>query len=127
MLAKLRRQSVAVVAFRKRHQEVGKIGSGATQDVLVAAAAAHGDPGKGARQATEGTLVDVDHSYVLAALIQLGGGSSADAPTADDDDPHGVCASSSVSTRRHQTGAVELRITYGTVRPASQPPPKRFL
>ncbi len=99
----------------------------AALDVLVAAAAAHRDAAERRRQAVEGPLVDVDHGHVVAALVELGRGLGSHPPAADDDDPHGVCARSSVSARRHQTGAVELRMTYGTVRPASQPPPKRFL
>mgnify|MGYP003295004641 CR=1 FL=1 len=69
----------------------------------------------------------VDHGDLLASGIQLGGSAGANATAAHDDDPHDVSASSSVSARRHHTGAVELRITYGTVRPASHWPPKRFL
>ena len=48
---------------------------------------------------------------VSPALVELGGDSRSDPAAADDDDPHGVCASSFVSARRHHTGAVELRMT----------------
>ena len=38
---------VPVVALAEGHEQVGEIGSGAAQDVLVAAAAAHRDAGEG--------------------------------------------------------------------------------
>ena len=62
-------------------------------------------------QAAEGAWVDVDDGDVLAPAVELRGDARSDAAAADDDDPHGVCASSFVSARRHHTGAVELRMT----------------
>ena len=52
-----------------------------------------------------------DPALKVAALIKLGGNPRSDAAAADDDDPHELLASSFVSARRHQTGAVELRMT----------------
>ena len=127
VLRQLRGEGVAVVALGERHDQVGLLGAGGAHDVLVRAAAADGLAAEALGQAREGARVDVDDDDLLTALVELRRDPRSDAAAADDDHPHGVCASSFVSARRHQTGAVELRMTYGTVRPASHCPPNRFL
>ncbi len=127
MLGQLRGQRIAVVALGEGHDDVGLLGPRTAQHVLVGAAATDRLALEGGGQPAEGALAGVDDGDVLATAVELGRDACADAAAADDDGPHEVCASSFVSARRHQTGAVELRITYGTVRPASHCPPKRFL
>jgi hypothetical protein len=114
-------------AFGERHDEIGLVGAGAAHDILVRAVAAHGLATERLRQTLEGASAHIDDGDLLAALIQLGRHARSDASAPDDDDSHVVLASSFVSARRHHTGAVELRMTYGTVRPASHCPPNRFL
>ncbi len=127
MLAELRSHRVAVVALGEGHQQFRLLGPGLSQDVLVGAAAAHGVAAERGRQPVEGARRRVDHGDLLTTGVELGGGPGTDPTAAHDDDPHEFSASSSVSARRHHTGAVELRITYGTVRPASHCPPNRRL
>ena len=127
MLGELRGQRIAVVALRQGHDDVGLLGAGRAHDVLVGAVAADRLATERRRQAAEGARGHVDDDDRLTALVELGGDPRSDAAASDDDHPHGVCASSFVSARRHHTGAVELRMTYGTVRPASHCPPNRFL
>ena len=127
VLGHLGGQRVAVVALGEGHHEVRHLGAGTALDVLGGAVATHRGARERLGQPVEGALVKVDDGDVVTALVELRRGPRTHASAADDDHPHGVLASSSVSTRRHQTGAVELRITYGTVRPASHWPPNRFL
>ena len=108
VLRHLRRKRVPVVSLGEGHDEVGHLGTRPAQDVLRRAVTADGGARERLREAVEGALVEVDHGDVVALLVELGRRASADAAAADDDHPHGVLANSSVSTRRHQTGAVEF-------------------
>src|SRR5439155_16771336 len=101
--------------------------TGLAKDRLIGPAATDGGATELGWQLQKGALVGIDDRDVLATPVQLHGRPGADTSASNDEHPHGVRARSSVSTRRHQTGAMELRITYGTVRPASHAPPNRFL
>ena len=111
VLGELRGQGIAVVALRQRHDDVGLLGAGRAHRVLIGAVAADRLAAERRRQAAEGARGHVDDDDRLPALVELGGDPRSDATAADDDHPHGVCASSFVSARRHHTGAVELRMT----------------
>ncbi len=127
VLGQLGGQSVAVVALGQRHDDVGLLGAGArmmSSSVPLPRTVSPPKPG-GSRLKARG-LMSMTVTF-SPRCVELRGDAGSDAAAADDDDPHGVCASSFVSARRHQTGAVELRMTYGTVRPASHCPPNRFL
>ncbi len=111
VLGQLGGHDVAVVALGQGHDDLGHLGLGAAQDVLVAPVAPDRDPAVAARQLLEGAGIDVDHGHVVAAFVQPDGGLGPHPSTADDDDPHGESASSSVRARRHHTGAFEFRMT----------------
>ena len=111
MLGQLRGEGVAVVALRQRHDDVRLVGARAPHDVLIGAVAPDRLAFEALRKAAEGPRADVHDRDRLPALVELGRDARAYPSTANDDDPHGVCASSFVSARRHQTAAVELRMT----------------
>jgi hypothetical protein len=111
VLGQLGGHDIPIVALGQGHDDLGHLGFRTAQDVLIPADAANGDPAVAARQTLEGAGIEVDHGHVVAPLVEPDGGLGAHPSAADDDDPHGESASSSVRARRHHTGAFEFRMT----------------
>ena len=119
----LGRHDVAVVALGHGQEDVGALGAGAAQDVLVGAVAADRPAAERRRQAVErvGPGVD-DDDLVTGPVVGVGDG-RADAAAAHDDDLHD--ASSDIGSRTTQTVHGAFCRTYGMVRPMAKSPPNR--
>ena len=92
---------VAVVALGHRDEDVGALGAGPAEDVLVGAVAADGVAAERRRQAVERLGREVEDDHVVAGGIEVCGEDGADPAAADDDDLHD--GSPGIGSRTTQT------------------------
>ena len=98
--AQLRGHDVAVVALGQGEEQVGVLGAGAAQHVLVGAVAAQGGAREARGQPVERGRFQVDDQDLPAGPVQLVGDAGADAPAADHDGFH--ACSSGIASRTTQ-------------------------
>ncbi len=115
---------VPVVALGQGQEQVGVLGPGTAQHVLIRAVAPHGVAGERAGQAVECPRRDVQDDHLVAGLVEHLGHRGAHPAAADDDRFH--VGSSVMGSRTTHTAHGAFFSTYGIVRPIAKSPPKRF-
>ncbi len=104
--AQLRGHDVAVVAFCEGEEEVGVLGAGPAQGVLVGAVAAQRGATERRWEAVERRRREVQDEDLPAGAVQLVGQTGPDATTADDHGFH--CCSSGIASRMIHTAQGEF-------------------
>jgi hypothetical protein len=114
---------VAVVPLRQGQEDVGILGTGPAEHVLVGPVAADGAAPERAREAIERPGLRIQDQDLVAGRVERLGEHRPD-PTAADD--HGFhAASSGIGSRTTHTAHGAFLSTYGITRPMAKSPPKR--
>ena len=99
--AQLGGHHVAVVALGQGQEQVGILGAGAAQHVLVGAVAPERRAAKPGREAVEGGGREVHDQDLPAGAVQLVGDAGADPAAPDDHGFHAFCSSGMASRITH--------------------------